>query len=297
MTERPSIEAYRERVEAALRTYIGDLACPALLAEAMGYSLLGGGKRLRPVLLLATRELFSGREGLDPMPAACAVEMIHTYSLVHDDLPAMDDDDMRRGRPSCHRQFDEATAILAGDALLTEAFSWMASHWQEERGDAARAGLAVIAEIAAAAGANGMVGGQVLDTLYTGAAQSEVELEETHRRKTGALLRAAVRCGAVLGGADGEQLARITRYGERIGLAFQVADDVLDVVGTSEALGKTAGKDEAQGKTTYVTLFGVEGARELGRRLVDEALEALSPFGEAAEVLRTTARFIVARTH
>ena len=296
MTVTPRFEAHRNRIEEALARVIAESACPALLQEAMGYSLLSGGKRLRPVLLLSARDLLPA-EGPDPLPAACALEMIHTYSLVHDDLPAMDDDDLRRGKPSNHKRFGEATAVLVGDALLTEAFAWMARSWCGVSTPNARAALAVIAEIGEAAGAAGMVGGQVLDTTRTGEAQTAGELEETHRRKTGALIRAAVRCGAMLGAADADALDRLTRYGERIGLAFQIADDVLDVVGSRAQLGKSAGKDAAQGKTTYVSLFGLDGARDQARQVVGEALDALTPFDGAAEPLRAIARFIVDRTH
>lgn len=290
--EMPAIlRAMREPVEAALREVLDQSGAPPDLREAMAWSLLDGGKRLRPLLVLATRRLFP--DGLDPMPAACALEMIHTYSLIHDDLPAMDDDDLRRGRPTCHRRFGEAMAILAGDALLTEAFAVVARAYG---GTDDATGIAVVREIAEAAGPAGMVGGQVLDLLATGRAISRADLETLHRCKTGALIRAAVRCGALLGRADPRDLAILTRCADRLGLAFQVVDDLLDATSTAEILGKTPGKDQAQGKTTMVTLLGIEGARHLGEALVRDALTDLQPFGPQAESLRAIAALFVERT-
>jgi geranylgeranyl diphosphate synthase type II len=248
---------------------------------------------LRPVLVLASHDLFANR-ATDPMPAAAALEMIHTYSLIHDDLPAMDNDDFRRGRPTCHKQFGEAMAILAGDALLTEALRLLA-HAYAATGPAKSA---VIAEIAAAAGAAGMVGGQVEDIRASAPGHGPIEqnaLEALHAKKTGALLRAAVRAGAILGGANDAELAALTEYGECIGLAFQVADDVLDVTATSAALGKTKGKDEAQGKTTFVTLLGVEASLAYAQRLVQRAHASLARFDARGQALRTLADFIVVR--
>jgi geranylgeranyl diphosphate synthase type II len=288
----PNLERYRLAAEAGLREAIGRCSGPAALAEAMAYSLLAGGKRLRPVLVLATRAVFPPG-GIDPMPVACALEFVHTYSLVHDDLPALDDDDYRRGRPSCHRRFGEATAILAGDALLTQAF-WLLA--QAFLGRADPAGPAVIEEIAGAAGSDGMVGGQVLDTIGAGTGLDRTVLEDVHRRKTGALIRAAVRCGAILGGASRDEFAALTSYAERIGMAFQVADDVLDVTAPATELGKTPGKDAVQGKTTWATLLGVDGARRHARGLVDAAVQDLEPLGDAARDLRSLAEFFVDRT-
>ena len=283
------LEKMRQRVEDGLRTCIARIQGPRELLEAMQYSLFAGGKRLRPILCIASAELFEEAGlGLDPMPAACALEYIHTYSLIHDDLPAMDNDDIRRGRPTSHKKFGEAMAILAGDALLTEAFTLTA---QAYRGGGDRP-LAALAELAFAAGAAGMVGGQVLDIRHTGESLSQAALEQVHRLKTGALLLGAARIGAILGGASDQSLNAIDRYGRRIGLAFQVADDVLDVTGTRESLGKSAGKDAAQGKTTYAELLGIDAARAYCTSICAEAIRELEVFGPSAVALRALADFI-----
>jgi len=285
------LNGYRNQVEDALEGAVADCEGPTLLKDAMGYSLLAGGKRLRPVLLLVTRDIFLPG-GADPMPAACALEFIHTYSLIHDDLPAMDDDDFRRNRPSCHRRFDEPTAILAGDALLTEAFRLLGDAYS---GDGAVPNAGLVVEMASAAGSGGMVGGQALDTLETGRAIGMDRLELIHRMKTGALIRAAVRCGAILGGAEKDELDVLTGCSEAMGLAFQVVDDVLDVVGSRESLGKTTGKDNTQGKTTYVTLMGVEDSLEYARRLAEEVRGSLARFGDRARTFVELSDFIVNR--
>ncbi|MBW1808361.1 MAG: polyprenyl synthetase family protein [Deltaproteobacteria bacterium] len=284
----PILEKYRQRVEESLKEYFESCSGPDHLIEAMSYSLFAGGKRIRPVLLLATSRLFA-RESVDPMPAACAFEFIHTYSLIHDDLPAIDNDDLRRGRPTSHIQFGEAQAILAGDGLLTEAFGLMSRFYC---GTDDMAVVDGIAELAVAAGSAGMVGGQVLDIVNTGNNIDQNELEHVHRLKTGALIRAAVRCGAILGHADPEELESLTRYAEQIGLAFQVADDILDVVGTRERLGKSAGKDLQQGKTTYASLMGIENSKTYLMQLTEQAKTELDKFGEKAEPLRAIASFI-----
>ena len=283
---------YAARIETALEDFIATVEGPDALREAMSYSLLGGGKRLRPALLLAVRGLFSSGAP-EPMPTACALELVHTYSLIHDDLPAMDNDDLRRGRPSCHVRFGEAFAILAGDALLTEAFALVSRDLPPEH---AALGLRIVREITAAAGAGGMIGGQVLDIQTTETRIGRAELEHLHRLKTGRLFRVAARCGALLGGADTVALDAVTLYADRVGLAFQVADDILDVTATTEALGKTAGKDARQEKNTYVSLLGLAGARGLAEQLRGEAVEALSSFGPKAETLRELAAFTVERT-
>ncbi len=283
------LEAYRQRVEQGLRAELTRLEAPERLREAMAYSLLAGGKRVRPILALASGEL-GAASGDELLPAACALEFVHTYSLIHDDLPAMDDDDLRRGMPTSHRRFGEALAILAGDALLTEAFGLVGRAAREP----AR-GLRAALELARAAGAGGMVGGQVLDTLETGRAPAEPEVERIHRLKTGALLTAAVRVGAILGGAEEPALEHLTRYAERLGLAFQVADDLLDVVGEAQSLGKSAGKDRAMGKTTYADLLGQERGWAYAGRLAAEAAAELAPFGARADALREMASFIVRR--
>jgi geranylgeranyl diphosphate synthase type II len=288
----PDHDKYRTRVDEALPRFLLGGGGPQGLLDAMGYSLLAGGKRIRPVLLLATRDLFP-TGGPDPMPAACALELIHTYSLIHDDLPSMDDDDLRRGMPSSHKKFGEATAILAGDGLLTQAFWLLGGAYAAVDGKLVGR---LVAEIAMAAGSSGMVGGQFLDTVETGRAVDRGGLERIHRMKTGALIRAAVRCGAILGGAAGEDLDELTAFGEEVGLAFQVADDVLDVTSTAEELGKTTGKDHSQAKNTYVALMGLDSAREYAQVLADRARARLVRFGEPASSLRTLADLIVTRS-
>ena len=287
------LNRYRQTVETALSDSLRAMEGPSALKEAMAYSLMAGGKRIKSVLLLAVREMFP-EGGPDPLPAACAFEYIHTYSLIHDDLPAMDDDDFRRGRPSNHKAFGEALAILAGDALLTEAFVQVSAAY---RGAYADIGMRVLHEIARAAGSAGMVGGQVLDTLGTGKELDLDGLRRVHAMKTGALFRGAIRCGAILGGATDDELDAVTDYAERVGLAFQVADDILDETQSTETLGKTAGKDREQAKNAYVAHLGLAKSRDYARRLIDEACERLSPFGENARPLCDLGRFIVERTN
>ncbi len=266
-----------------------DSGCPARLREAMEYSLLAPGKRLRPQLVLFAAEACGGaiREAL---PAAAAVEMIHAYSLVHDDLPAMDDDDLRRGRPTCHKQFDEATAILVGDALLARAFEVLASKIQPA-GRAARC----CAELASAAGAAKLVGGQADDLDGEVGNDSLDQLESIHRRKTGALFRVSLRLGAIVADATPEQLAALDSYGEHLGLAFQVVDDLLDVSGTEGEVGKRLGKDAERGKTTYPSVLGIEASRERAENLVEQACEAIACFGESAAQLQELALFVQRR--
>ncbi|MEO5366544.1 MAG: polyprenyl synthetase family protein [Magnetococcus sp. WYHC-3] len=285
---RPIIEAELDR-----RLPPADVM-PTRLHQAMRYALLGGGKRLRPVLALACCQAVGG----DPHVAltlACALEAVHAYSLVHDDLPAMDDDDLRRGRPTCHRQFDEATAILAGDALNTLAFAWAS---EPVPGVAPQAQLRVVHQLAMDAGAPGMVGGQMLDLLAENQSLSLPELQNIHIHKTGALIRSACMGGAILGGGDSDAVRHIKRYGEAIGLAFQIMDDVLDETGDTHTLGKTAGADRARGKTTYPLLLGLPQARQEAAMLIHEtALPNLTPFGPAAQPLAGLARFILTRNH
>jgi geranylgeranyl diphosphate synthase type II len=229
------------------------------------------------------------------MPAACAMEMIHTYSLIHDDLPAMDNDDFRRGRPTNHKVFGEAIAILAGDGLLTEAFKLMANPAFSAGADPA-VRVAVISEIATCAGSYGMVGGQVVDMESEGHLEMDLPtVQYIHTHKTGALIKASVVAGALLGGADEAQLAAIRRYGEAAGLAFQIADDILDIEGTTEEIGKDAGSDEARGKATYPAVMGLAAAKQEAKSMMDEALHALSIFGTEADPLREIARYIVER--
>jgi geranylgeranyl diphosphate synthase type II len=258
------------------------------LRQAVRYSLLAGGKRIRPILALAAGEV-AGAPARVVLPVACALEMIHTYSLVHDDLPAMDDDAVRRGRPTSHKVFGEGMAILVGDALLTEAFHALAS----ARGIPPDRALRIVAEVAAAAGEGGMVGGQALDLAAAGRAATLARVREIHRWKTGALLRVAVRAGALVAGADAGVLRRLTAYGEHVGLAFQIADDVLDAAGDADADGRT---DRELGKATYPAVLGVEGARRAALAERDDAIAALRGFGPEAEPLRAIADYVVART-
>ena len=290
-----AMEALRVAVDEALdRALPPESAWPATIHRAVRYSLFAGGKRIRPVLVLAAGEAVGGaREDL--MPLACAVEMVHTYSLVHDDLPAMDDDDLRRGKPTSHKVFGEAIAILAGDALLTRAFHLLAEI--PEGWDAARVRRRVRATalLGEACGTTGLIGGQVMDLESEGRAIGAPDLECLHRAKTGALLSACVRGGAILGGAREEEQALLSRYASAIGLAFQVVDDVLDATEDAAHLGKTAGKDEAARKATYVSLHGLEQARAMAAALRQEALDALAPLGPRGELLGAIARLIVDR--
>ena len=283
------------RVDAALDRFLPrETVLPHSLHRAMRYSVFAGGKRVRPILLLASCQAVGG-DTERAVPAACAMEMIHTYSLIHDDLPAMDDDDFRRGNPTSHKVFGEAIAILAGDALLTEAFR-LTSDPVFTGGCEPSGLLAVIHEIATCAGSHGMVGGQVIDMESEG--QQDIDLatvQYIHTHKTGALIKASVVAGAILGGAAGQQLAAITRYGEAAGLAFQIADDILDIEGTTEEIGKDAGSDEARGKATYPAVIGLSAAKGEARAMMDEALRALDVFGPEADALREIARYIVQR--
>lgn len=267
---------------------------PASLHKSMRYSVFAGGKRVRPILLLASCEAVGGDAGR-AMPAACAMEMIHTYSLIHDDLPAMDDDDFRRGNPTNHKVFGEAIAILAGDALLTEAFILLSNPEHMGNTEVAKL-LPVVHEIAVCAGSRGMVGGQVVDMESEGKRDIDLAtVQYIHTHKTGALIKASVKAGAIIGGADGARLDSMTRYGEAIGLAFQIADDILDIEGTTEEIGKDAGSDEARGKATYPAVVGISEAKKRAAELVEMALAALSGFDEKADPLREIAKYVVYR--
>jgi geranylgeranyl diphosphate synthase, type II len=266
------------------------ISCPARLAEAMRYSVLAGGKRLRPLLCLMASEA-SGGDPPAALPAACALELVHTYSLIHDDLPAMDDDDLRRGRPTCHKAFDEATAVLAGDGLLTLAFEVLARHVRP-----ADAAVGCIRTLAEAAGPEGMVGGQMADLQAEGRTDGTPEaLEAIHRRKTGALLRAALRMGAITAAANPSTLEALDTYGRAIGLAFQIVDDLLDVQGDEVKLGKRVGKDSGLGKWTYPAFLGMEGSRLRAKQLADEAIAALVPLGARGDRLRALALDLLER--
>jgi geranylgeranyl pyrophosphate synthase len=298
----PDLAAYlnglRDTIESALDRVLAALAGPGLITEATRYAVLGGGKRLRPCLSLATAEAAGARLGLPAdeaqalaLPAACAVEMIHSYSLVHDDLPAMDDDSLRRGRPTAHVVYGDGLAILAGDGLLTEAFAVLVASPSPASGSdapqptAARR-LEAVRVLARAAGTDGMVGGQAIDLAAAGRVRNRTAsppdaaaLEDMHRRKTGALIRAAVTTGAILAGADAAAVGAADSYARDLGLAFQIIDDVLDVEGSPEALGKTAGKDAAAGKPTYPALFGVTESRRLAADAVARAAASLDHAG------------------
>jgi geranylgeranyl diphosphate synthase type II len=265
---------------------------PGRLRDAIEYSLTGGGKRIRPVVLLSAGAAVGGEEE-ELLPFACAVEYVHTYSLVHDDLPAMDDDDYRRGRPSSHKAFGEATAILAGDALLTEAFRVMGES-ALARKDPRRA-LAAVAILARAAGAEGMVGGQQLDLSAEGSQGDRADKEEIDLRKTSALLSAAARMGGTLGRGSGAQVEDLARYGRALGLLFQVTDDILDVTGSFEEMGKGVAKDKARGKLTYPGAFGMEAAIARAEELSREALSSVSAFGNGGDALRGIVRLVAAR--
>jgi farnesyl diphosphate synthase len=274
----------------------GEISRPRRLAAAMRHAALDGGKRLRPFLLVETASIFDAPRG-GALMAGAALELVHCYSLVHDDLPAMDDDDLRRGRPTVHRAFDEATAILAGDALLTLAFDVMARS-QVHADPAVR--IALVFELARASGLGGMAGGQMLDLAAEGRFEpkrtlSENEIATLQAMKTGALIRFACRAGAILGQADASARTGIDRYGTAVGQAFQIADDLLDVEGDAKTLGKAAGKDAAAGKATLVAALGVDGARARLRELVTMADEAVAPFGAKADTLRAAARFVAER--
>ncbi|MFC7440967.1 polyprenyl synthetase family protein [Laceyella putida] len=293
------IESYlkdkAELVHQALDDYTTQLeGIPSTLKEAMRYSLLAGGKRLRPVLVLATVEALGG-DSHKALPFACAIEMIHTYSLIHDDLPAMDDDDVRRGKPTNHRVYGEAQAILAGDALLTEAFGLMAQG-AKETGLSPDVALTLIAEGSRAAGAKGMVGGQVDDLLSENQQITLAELESIHQRKTGDLIAFSVRAGALVGGADEACLASLTHYAYRLGLAFQIQDDILDVVGDSQLIGKPVGSDEANHKATFPALIGLEKSRQRLLEMTDQAKNALiGHAGLNPERLLQIADYLLAR--
>lgn len=281
----------QELVECALKDELAQTTVlDPVLRESMEYSLMAGGKRLRPVLLMAAADAV-GADGTRFLPVACALEMIHTYSLIHDDLPAMDDDDYRRGKLTNHMVYGDAVAILAGDALLTLAFTVIL----RQKDVSAETLLRVVDEISRAAGAEGMVGGQVLDLRAEGVRISMEELRRVHMGKTGALFRAALRSGAILAGATQEQLAALTSYADHFGLAFQITDDILDVVGTSEEIGKPVGSDEKNHKSTYVSLTSLEEAQELARRTAEEAEKALSIFGTEADFLRDLVAYLVNR--
>ena len=298
------LEDRRVLVDEALERYLpGAGDPPKEIHEAVRYSVFAGGKRLRPILILAATEAAGGQME-QALGAAAAIEMIHTYSLIHDDLPAMDDDDFRRGRLTCHKVYGEAMAILAGDALLTQAFILLSLALPGNQGEScggahtqttAEARLRVIQEIAQAAGSKGMVGGQVVDMLHEDREVDLPTLQYLHMHKTGALIRGCLRVGGILASAGAEQLDALTQYGERIGLAFQIVDDILDLEGSLEALGKQAGSDLRKKKATFPALLGIEESRRWAHRLVSEAQQSLVVFGDRGAALSAIADFVVMR--
>ncbi|MEE9391868.1 MAG: farnesyl diphosphate synthase [Planctomycetota bacterium] len=292
MSQEPATDLlrhYRPEIEAALENYLPaqGSAVPSIV-EAMRYSLLAGGKRLRPAMALAVSSACGGERG-DVMPAACALEMVHTYSLIHDDLPCMDDDDLRRGRPTNHVVYGEAMAVLAGDALSNAAFLLIAK--QTPSPDLA---ALLVLELAEAAGVQGMIGGQVLDMVSMGTEADLAAVEQIHRRKTGALIRASVRIGAIAARVDDETLAAFTTYGESLGLSFQIIDDILDLTSDASTLGKTAGKDAEQNKLTWPACVGLDRSRTTALELAEKGRAAIAPYDRKGE-LSAFAEFICTR--
>ncbi len=286
------LKGYKHKIDTYLRHYIQDPAIPFSLQQAMEYSLLAGGKRIRPILCLVWN-LMMGGDLEKTLSFACAIELIHTYSLIHDDLPAMDDDELRRGKPSNHVVFGEAMAILAGDGLLTDSFYLML----DGRVPGERL-IEAIKEVCLAAGPRGMVGGQTLDMLLTGKKKASIEeLQRMHLLKTGELLRASCVSGAILGGGEEKDIRNANEFGKSIGLAFQIADDLLDILGDETEMGKPVGSDEEQGKLTYPLLLGIEESRKLGWETVKKAKEALLPYkGEHKRFLEAIATYVMSRT-
>ena len=287
----PEIESFRHQIDAQLESYCQlDADCPEHLREAIEYCLLAPGKRIRPLLVLTAAKMCGG--DLDnAMPAACAVEMIHNYSLIHDDRPAMDDDELRRGRPTCHVKFGEATAILAGDSLIPMAFGVVARDIQP-----AEIALRCVERLALASGPTRLVGGQADDLNLQFAAPSVQSLEHIHRRKTGALLTVSLEMGALTASANAELRESLVNYGKNLGLAFQIVDDLLDLRGSQAKMGKKIGKDAALGKQTYPAVLGEAASEERAHQMAEAAIDALKPFGEQAKALELLANFVVNRT-
>jgi geranylgeranyl diphosphate synthase type II len=286
------MEDRRNIVEEALQRYLPEDGIPADIYKAVRYSVFNGGKRIRPILCLAAAEAVGG-DLVPAIPVACALELIHNYSLIHDDLPSMDNDDFRRGKPTCHKVFGENIAILAGDALLTEAFALLSM--SEKVMISAERRLIIIQEIAHAAGIDGMVGGQALDVISEKSGADEKILQEIHRRKTGALIVAAVKSGAMIFNAGIEKSQALTEYGINVGLAFQIADDILNVEGDRELMGKGTGSDAARNKITYPSLLGIQTAKEKLAKHIEAAVASLSSFDERAKPLIVIALYIKER--
>ena len=290
-------KAVRQEVDNELRKVFDSRSdIPNKLLESMRYSIFAGGKRLRPTLVLEAAEAVGGNRKA-ALPTAAAFEIIHTYTLIHDDLPAMDDDDLRRGLPTNHKKFGDATAILAGDSLLTLAFELMAKPLPEELGVSATVQLEVVRRAAFGVGAQGTVGGQQIDLESEGKNGDMELLQQLHDLKTGAMFRASLECGGLLGGANEDDLAALTLYGNKIGLAFQIIDDILDVTGETEKLGKKTGMDEQKNKMTYPALLGLEKSKVLGEQLVEEAVDSIKALRGDIRPLCELARYITARTN
>jgi geranylgeranyl diphosphate synthase, type II len=288
------LKARCEIVDETLEKLVPGIDCePSKIHDSMRYSLFAGGKRLRPVLTMITAELL-GLKAEKVLPTACALELIHTYSLIHDDLPAMDNDDFRRGKPTNHRVYGEAIAVLAGDGLLTLAFDLIAQNGEIEGIEAKRV-LQVIKEVAYASGSQGMIGGQVVDTLSENQIVNLETLEYIHKHKTGALYKAAIKAGAILAGAHEDDIKRLENYADCFGLAFQITDDILDVIGDAELIGKPVGSDEKNQKATYPAIFGLEKSREMAQEAVDNAITALDKYGSEADILRELALYLLNR--
>jgi geranylgeranyl diphosphate synthase type II len=263
--------------------------CPDSLCDAMGYALMAGGKRVRPILAIASYETAGGKSK-SIIPVAASLELIHTYSLVHDDLPAMDNDDFRRNQPTAHKMFGEGTAILAGDALLTDAFNMISKTKADSK-----TLIKVISELSFGAGPEGMVGGQTVDLMLEGTKAEKKDLVYIHTHKTGALIRASIRIGAVMAHSSPANLKALTEYGEKVGLAFQIIDDILDIIGTKEEIGKTTGADDARGKNTYPSTFGLKESQKIAEKLIQDSLKAIKRFNKKAEPLSEIARYIISR--
>ncbi len=263
--------------------------CPKNLCEAMGYALMAGGKRVRPILSIASYEAAGGKSK-SIIPVAASLELIHTYSLIHDDLPAMDNDDFRRNQPTSHKVFGEGMAILAGDALLTDAFN-IISKTKASPGIL----IKVINELSYGSGPEGMVGGQTVDLMLEGTKARKKELLYIHTHKTGALIRASIRIGAIMAGCSPAKLKALTAYGEKVGLAFQIVDDILDIIGTKEEIGKPIGSDDARGKNTYPSTFGLKESRKIADKLINDSLKAIKCFNKKAGPLAEIARYIISR--
>lgn len=297
MTDMFDLDAYlssrTQRINDALESILKISGWTDRILEAMKYSLMAGGKRIRPILCMAAAET-AGGDAENAVAAACALEMIHTYSLIHDDLPAIDNDVLRRGKPTCHVAFDEATAILAGDALLTLAFQTLSSVELDNPKQAAT-WLRVIELISHAAGYCGMIRGQMIDIASEGSRLTLADLQSMHRLKTGALIEASLNSGAVIGGLDANRIKMLEIYAQNIGLAFQVTDDILNVEGDPEMMGKAVGTDKLRNKATYPSLLGIQESKKFAKELIKNALEALAPFDKKAEPLRAIANYIIAR--